>query len=78
MTKPGKAYYPFVRLALARFHPISTGKAHLSPAVTADYMQLAPDRFLVMSKGGRAGTRKLKLYGHSYTRSPLKKRSIHA
>ena len=72
LMKPGKVYYPFVRLALARFHPISTRQAHLSPAVTADYMQLAPDRLLVMGKGDRAGTRKLQLYGHSYTRSPLK------
>lgn len=72
LMKTGKAYYPFVRLALARFHPISTSKAHLSPAVTADYMQLAPDRLLAMSKGDRTGTRKLQLYGHSYSRSPLK------
>jgi hypothetical protein len=70
LVRPGSSYYPFIRLALARFHPISTEKAHLSPAVATDYMQLAPDRLLVMGTGDKSGARKLRLYGHSYTRSP--------
>lgn len=41
---PHDAYYPFVRLALARFQPVSVAGAHLSPVVTADFIQLAPDR----------------------------------
>lgn len=41
---PHDAYFPFVRLALARFQPISVGGAHLSKVVTADFIQLAPDR----------------------------------
>lgn len=41
---PHDAYFPFVRLALARFHPISVRGAHLSKVMTADFIQLAPDR----------------------------------
>jgi hypothetical protein len=41
---PHDAYFPFVRLALARFQPISVRGAHLSKVVTADFIQLAPDR----------------------------------
>ena len=40
----GDAYYPFVRLALARYQPNSVQDAHLSRIVLADFMQLAPDR----------------------------------
>jgi len=71
LIRSGSSYYPFVRLALARFHPISARGAHLSPAVTGDYMQLAPDRLLVMTRGDGPGSRRLQLFGHSYTRSPL-------
>jgi hypothetical protein len=41
---PHDAYFPFVRLALARFQPISVPGAHLSKVVTADFIQMAPDR----------------------------------
>jgi hypothetical protein len=70
-VRPGSAYYPFVRLALSRFHPVSAPGAHLSPAVIGDYMQLAPDRLLRLTRGA-ANRIKLELYGHSYTRSPFK------
>jgi hypothetical protein len=38
----GPSYFPFVRLALARYQPISLDKAHLSRVVLADVAQLAP------------------------------------
>jgi len=41
---PGRAYYPFVRLALARFQPKSVAKAELSRIVITDFAQLSPDR----------------------------------
>jgi len=41
---PGESYYPFVRLALARFQPISVENAHLSRVIVADFAQLAPHR----------------------------------
>jgi len=45
---PGDSYYPFVRLALARYQPNSvktpTTDVKLSRVVLADFAQLAPDR----------------------------------
>ncbi|MGH2729265.1 MAG: hypothetical protein ACRDJI_01505, partial [Actinomycetota bacterium] len=41
---PGTSYFPFVRLALARYQPKSVPDAHLSRVVLADFVQLAPDR----------------------------------
>ncbi len=40
----GVSYFPFVRLALVRFQPISVENAHLSRVVRADFVQLTPDR----------------------------------
>jgi hypothetical protein len=40
----GASYYPFVRLALARYQPASIENAELSPVVLADFVQLAPER----------------------------------
>jgi hypothetical protein len=37
-------YFPFVRLALARYQPISVAGAHLSPAVLSDFVQVVPHR----------------------------------
>jgi hypothetical protein len=41
---PGNTYFPFVRLALARYQPHSVSNAHLSRVVMSDFVQLAPDR----------------------------------
>jgi hypothetical protein len=41
---PGDSYFPFVRLALARYQPESLPDAHLSRVVLADFVQLMPDR----------------------------------
>lgn len=40
----GDSYYPFVRLALARFQPKSLNDAHLSRVALCEFVQLAPDR----------------------------------
>ncbi len=45
----GEAYFPFVRLALVRFQPISQPGAHASRLAFADFAQLAPDRALTLS-----------------------------
>ena len=50
----GNAYFPFVRLALARYQPHSVDGAHLSRVIMTDFIQLAPDR-----------TAELKLSGNS-------------
>jgi hypothetical protein len=41
---PGDAYFPFIRLALARYQPDSVPDAHLSRVVLAEFAQLMPDR----------------------------------
>jgi len=45
---PGQSYYPFIRLALARYQPMSvktgTADVKLSRIMLADFAQLAPDR----------------------------------
>ena len=41
---PGPAYTPFIRLALARFQPISVEGAYISRVVLADFVQLAAAR----------------------------------
>jgi hypothetical protein len=45
----GQTYFPFVRLALARYQPHSIPTAHLSRVVIADFVQLAPDRTVTIS-----------------------------
>ena len=40
----GLSYFPFVRLALARYQPDSLPTCQLSRAVLADFVQLTPDR----------------------------------
>lgn len=48
---PGRAYFPFVRLALARFQPDSLrgdNDCRLSAVAQAEFMQLTPDRFASM------------------------------
>jgi len=40
----GASYFPFIRMALVRYQPISVENAHLSHVVLADFAQLAPDR----------------------------------
>ena len=40
----GKAYLPFIRLALVRYQPHSLPNAHLSHVVLADLAQLTPER----------------------------------
>jgi hypothetical protein len=40
----GDSYFPFIRLALVRYQPISVDDCHLSRVVQADIAQLAPDR----------------------------------
>ena len=47
----GESYFPFVRLALARFQPHSLDGAHLSRVVMSDFMQVAPDRTAELARG---------------------------
>ncbi len=65
---PGPCYYPFIRLALARYQPQSLNGAHLSRVVQAEFAQLAPERTATVVFTG-AKTASVKLVGNTYTHS---------
>ncbi len=69
-----KAYFPFVRLALARFQPHSIvddaeGPLHLSGVVLADFAQLAPNRSVTMFNSNKPNTKNIVVFGSSYDRA---------
>ncbi|TRW14457.1 hypothetical protein [Glacieibacterium frigidum] len=64
VVSPGETYFPFIRLALARFQPASIPGHHLSPAVLADFAQLTPDRLALVTRGERGDMRIVEVYGH--------------
>jgi len=49
VIRSGLEYMPFIRLALARYQPVSADGAHLSPIARAEILQLLPDRMLTMT-----------------------------
>lgn len=53
---PEAAYFPFIRLALARFQPNSLDDAHLSPVVLSDFIQVVADRTASVSVSGTEAT----------------------
>ncbi|MFN2587211.1 MAG: hypothetical protein ABR613_03690 [Actinomycetota bacterium] len=50
--KAQTSYYPFIRLALARYQPDSLPDAKLSRVVQTDYAQVVPNRTLTVTKKG--------------------------
>jgi hypothetical protein len=54
---PGEAYWPFLRLALARFQPWSVPNAHLSRIVVADFVQLLNERTATITRPDEAVVR---------------------
>ena len=65
----GAAYYPFIRLALARYQPVSHPNAYLSNIVLADFMPLIPDRWLNVTQTIEPRTRYISVFGPTYTDS---------
>jgi len=65
----GASYYPFVRLALARYQPCAIPEAHLSNIVLADFMALTPDRSLSVAPTRSAHGRRVTVYGIGRGRS---------
>jgi hypothetical protein len=53
----GAAYFPFVRLALARYQPFSIAGRHLSRVVLADFAQLVAERRAAFTKIGTSAVR---------------------
>jgi hypothetical protein len=47
---PGTAFWPFVRLSVARYQPSSLPGLHLSPVVRCDFTQLPPQRTATLSR----------------------------
>jgi hypothetical protein len=70
-----ETYFPFVRLALARYHPISIDGAHLSSVVLSDFVQVAPDRRVDYELGNVVPNGKLKVTlrgpGHGFADGPM-------
>jgi hypothetical protein len=62
----GASYYPFIRLALARYQPTSVAGAHLSNIVLADFMPLVADRWLNVTQTSDAKTRRVSVFGFTY------------
>ena len=62
------AYYPFIRLALARFQPNSLPDLRLSPVVLADFVQTAPNRAVTVTRDASApGVYGVAVSGVTYT-----------
>lgn len=64
VVDPGRAYAPFIRLALARYQPVSSPGSHLSPVATTEVVQLLPDRLAVLTRTSDLVYR-VGLYGHA-------------
>ncbi|MGH9222304.1 MAG: hypothetical protein ACRD2W_00530 [Acidimicrobiales bacterium] len=47
---PATAFWPFVRLAVARYQPSSLDGLHLGPVHICDYAQLAPERTATLTR----------------------------
>jgi hypothetical protein len=62
---PGRAYFPCLRLALARYQAQSLDAVTLSPVVLADIIQLTPDRTVSISRAA-TGKHKVAVTGVSY------------
>lgn len=65
----GSAYFPFIRLALARYQPVALLAAHLSHIVLADFMPLVPDRWLNVTQTRDPRTRRVSVFGPTFTDS---------
>jgi len=65
----GTAYYPFIRLALARYQPVSKTNAYLSNIVLADFMALNPDRWLNVTHADGSNVHHITLSGATYSDS---------
>jgi hypothetical protein len=66
---PGAAYYPFIRLALARYQPVSVEGAQLSNIVLADFIALTPARWLAVATVADPRSRQVTVSGYTYRQS---------
>jgi hypothetical protein len=73
----GATYHPFIRLALARYQPVSITGAYLSNVVMADFMTLSSDRWLNVTRSGERSAH-ISVYGHRYSDSSAHAEASHA
>ncbi len=69
----GTAYFPFIKLALARYQPYSLPGLELSSVVMADFVQLAPDRFASVTVGADGRTVTAAVSGQTYSANDASK-----
>jgi hypothetical protein len=65
VVKPGDAYFPFIRLALARYQPHAISGCELSSVAMASFQQLSADRVATVTPAGGFGGRgrRISVYG---------------
>jgi hypothetical protein len=63
----GSAYFPFVKLSLARFQPYALAGLELSPVVLADFAQLTPERNASIAWSGDRSSFTLTVSGNTYS-----------
>jgi hypothetical protein len=74
----GNAYFPFVRLALSRYQPVSVPRAHLSNPVLADIMALTADRWLNLTPATDSRELRVAVFGVSYDESSAHNEAEHS
>jgi hypothetical protein len=67
-VKAGISYFPFIRLAVARFQPSSLMHCHVSRVVQTDFVQLAPDRTCKLTWLNPTKVR-IQIYGQAPTKT---------
>jgi hypothetical protein len=65
----GAAYFPFIRLALARYQPTSSQFCHLSNVVLSDIIAIAPDRWVNVTPAPETRSARVALFGAGYDES---------
>jgi hypothetical protein len=74
----GGAYFPFIRLALARYQPSSSSGAHLSNVVLSDIIALTADRWLNVTPLADDGRVRVAVFGVGYDASSGSTEASHA
>jgi hypothetical protein len=74
----GASYFPFVRLALARYQPISSPNAHLSNVVLADIISLAADRWLNVTPAADSQKVRIAVFGINADESSAHHEAAHS
>jgi hypothetical protein len=69
---PGTAFWPFVKLAVARYQPDSLPGLHLGPVAPCDFAQLPPERTATLSRPDDTHVRIVVTGAVGHPREPLR------